>query len=410
MGTEVVDRLLSDWDMRLRRIDESLLALEAEPTYQMLAPRSAPRAPLSGETARRVGPALDALDVVFEYRGKLTEVLESAKEVRASMSGMAFWGQDDKEREIVTLLHGPSVEMPPDTTPLARRALLDPGARDVRVTPEQLLGAMARAYESARDAIIAVKDAWERAEPALASAERQVEDTRATAGQLGVALAVQDELAGIERELHEARVRIAQDPLGATAEVTARLGPRLQGLAAQLAAVAALRDRVEVALARARGTLAKLREVHEAAEHAVLMIPREVANAAAPGVPIELGLLDALAPWLAKLDAVAREGRFAAAEVGLARWEQAASGYLAADGAIAGALAALLGRRDELLGRLRARRAQAQAQARSAALDPSVEAVASEAERLLTRRPTPLAQAAALVERYEQAVLARPGR
>ncbi len=117
MSVEAVDRALQEWEERLRRVDESLLALEGEPTYEMLAPRAAPRAPLEGETKQRVAPALDALTDLFEHRGRLTEVLERAKELRASMSGMAFWGSDEKEREIQALLYGPSIELPPDLTP-----------------------------------------------------------------------------------------------------------------------------------------------------------------------------------------------------------------------------------------------------------------------------------------------------
>jgi hypothetical protein len=134
-------------------------------------------------------------------------------------------------------------------------------------------------------------------------------------------------------------------------------------------------------------------------------MPREIAGAVAPAPPIEDGLVEGLPPWLAKLDAVAHEGRFQVVEVGLAKWDAAAQGYLEHDGKISGALAALVNRRDELTGRVRARRAQAQArQGRGAAQDPRIDELAREAEKLLARRPTPLAQAAALVERYEEAL------
>src|SRR5580698_757006 len=145
MTIETLDAALRDWEERLRRVDESLLALEAEPTYQMLAPRSQTRTQVEGETKRVVEPALDALRDLFEQRGKLTEVLDRAREVRASMSGLAFWANEEKERQILELLHGPSIEVETEMTPLARRALLDPGERDVRIVPEQLLAAMATA-------------------------------------------------------------------------------------------------------------------------------------------------------------------------------------------------------------------------------------------------------------------------
>ncbi len=402
MSVEVVDRVLAEWDERLRRIDESLLALEAEPTYQMLAPRSSPRAPLEGETARVVAPALDALNDVFEYRGRVTEVLERAREMRASMSGLSFWGNDEKERAIYALLQGPSIELPPEATPLARRALLDPGARDVRVVPEQLLAAMAVAYERARDAIVTVQEAWERIEPVLARVEHQLEDARSTAAMLKIEAAVEGELQAVAQELQAARVQVARDPLGATAGVAARLTPRAAAIHQQLAGLAAQRDRVTGALARAQSKLARLHEVHAAALAAVEAMPREIAGASAPGTPTDAGLIEGLVPWLEKLEQVVCEGRFQPAEVGLSKWDAAAQAYLASDEKIAGALSAVVARRDELAGRLRARRAQAQAlAARGATLDAALEDMAREAEKLLARRPTPLAHAAALVERYE---------
>ena len=137
-------------------------------------------------------------------------------------------------------------------------------------------------------------------------------------------------------------------------------------------------------------------------------MPREIAGAGAPGTPTDEALLAGLPTWLDKLEQVAREGRLPAAEVGLSKWDAVAQAYLASDEKIAGALAAVVARRDELAGRLRARRAQAQAlAARGAALDPALEDVAREAEKLLAVRPTPLAHAAALVERYESEMQAR---
>jgi hypothetical protein len=406
MSTETVDALLAEWDERLRRIDESLLALEAEPTYQMLAPRAQPRTPLEGETARVVTSALDALDQVFEHRGKLTEILDRAKELRRSMGG--FWGNDDKEREIVALLQGPSIELPQETTPLARRALLDPGSRDVRAVPEQVLVAMAQAFERARDAVVAVQQAWARSEPELARLETQIGESRANAASMGIETAVEPELATASREIDVVRVALARDPLGASTGLVAQARARVEAVRGQLESLAALRDRVAAGLGRAAGMLVRLREVHQEAKAAVVALPREVEGASAPRAPNEDGLVDALGPWLQKLEQVAREGRYAAADVGLAKWTSAATGYLANDDEIASALTGVVARRDELRGRLEARRAQAQGlKAKGAPLDPAVEDIAHEAEKLLASRPTPLARAAALVERYESALKGR---
>jgi hypothetical protein len=408
MSVEAIDRVLAEWDERLRRVDESLLALEAEPTYQMLAPRSRTRAPLEGETKRVVEPALDALAELFEHRGRITEVLDRAREVRASMSGIAFWGNDDKEREIHALLEGPSIELSQEMTPLARRALLDPGARDVRVVPEQLLAAMAAAFERARDAVVAVQRAWAHVEPSLDDAAKRIADARAAAESLGIEAGVHDELAAIERELEAMRVRVARDPLGASADVGARITPGIHAVSARLGGLAALRDRVNDGVARARSSLDDLRRTRAQAADAARRLPEEIHGAIAPSVATDEGLVEGLAPWLEKIESAARAGRWQTADVGLAKWSEAARGYLANDATIADALAAVLARRDELGGRLSARRAQAAAlAARGVRLEAAAEEAAREAEKLLAERPTRLARATEVVERYERLVRTR---
>src|SRR5262249_22040000 len=130
---QYIDARLAAWSERLQRIDDSLLALEAEPIYQMLS--GPKRTPLEGVTRERVEPALEALANLFEARQRLGEVFERAKELRASMSALAFWENDDKLKQIQQLLDGPSIHMGTQTTPLARRGLLDAGAHDVSASP-----------------------------------------------------------------------------------------------------------------------------------------------------------------------------------------------------------------------------------------------------------------------------------
>ncbi len=73
-------------------------------------------------------------------------------------------------------------------------------------------------------------------------------------------------------------------------------------------------------------------------------------------------------------------------------------------------MATLVSQRTELAGRLSARRAQAKALwERGAKVDVGIEKLAAEAEALLKKRPTPLAQVAKLLEAYEAAVVAARG-
>lgn len=402
MSAAEVDRLLGEWEERLRRVDENLLALESDPTYQMLAPRTQGVETIDGETARVVKPALAAMRELFEHRGRLTDVLERAREVRATMSPLAFWSNDEKEREVQALLSGPSIELSSQSTPLSERALLGPGERETRVVPEQLLGAMAQAFENARDAVVAVQRAWEASEPRLASMTRSAEDLRATAESLGLEGSECDELTAIERELEAVRVRLARDPLGAQRGMAEAIERRMTALGGRLHALAAVRTRVADGLVGARSLLAEVRAMRSRAVEAVHRLPGEVEGATASGQPTDAGLVEGLEPWLDKIEAAAAAGRWQTADVGLQKWTEAARGYLDGDGRIAGALERVVARREELAGRLSARRAQVAAlAARGSEAPPGVEDVAREAERLLALRPTPLARAKALVERFE---------
>jgi hypothetical protein len=400
MSVDAIDRALAEWDERLRRIDENLLALEAEPTYQMLSGVS-----LDGETKRVVEPALEALRDVFEQRGKLTSVLDRAKDLRAEMSGLAFWGNEEKARQIEALLAGPSIELERQSTPLAGRTLLGGDGREIRATPADLLAAMAAAYERARDAVVRVRQAWDAVEPALADVGQRIADVRRTAASLGVEAGLHDELGALGRDLEAAQARVAIDPLGASASAIGRLVPRVANIAAHVGELAAVRDRVQGGLSRARGRLDEVRATRARAEEAAQQMPREVDGASAPGTPTDAALVEGLAPWIEKIEAAAAGGRWHAAEVGLGKWNEAASRYVEADAKISGALETVQSRREELAGRLSARRAQAAAlTARGVALGAGAEDVAREAEALLNARPTQLARAKALVEQYEAMV------
>jgi hypothetical protein len=223
-----------------------------------------------------------------------------------------------------------------------------------------------------------------------------------------VEAAVRDELAAVERELDAVRARVALDPLGASGDVAARLVPRVDAVSGRLGQLAAVRDRVADGVATARATLAEVHATRERAMQAVARLPDEIHGAVAPGVPTDAGLVEGLVPWLDKIEEAARAGRSQTAEVGLAKWGDAAREYLANDAPIAGALEKLLARRDELSGRLSARRAQAAALvARGVPVEASAEQAAREAEQLLRERPTHLARATELVDRYERLVRVR---
>jgi hypothetical protein len=336
-------------------------------------------------------------------------VLDRAKAVRDSISALTFWNTDEKLAEVLALLHGPSIKMGARPTPLAQRNLLDPAAADLAVVPEQLLSAMAQAFDVARRTVLEVQHAWANLEPSIESAEREVGELRARAKALGIDAAIEPELAGAERDLSVTRQKVALDPLGISGGLGGVLTPRLAAARERITAMSSLHDKVSSELARAEDLRRKLPALHAAARRAAEAGPREIAEATRLPVPVGDGLLGGLDPWLEKLEATVRGGRLQAAEVGLARWLETAESYVAADRAVKDGLDALLAKRAELAGRLSARRAQAQAIAArrgKAGVGPELDAKAADALRLLEQKPTSLAAVAPLVDAYEAAVIA----
>jgi hypothetical protein len=118
-------------------------------------------------------------------------------------------------------------------------------------------------------------------------------------------------------------------------------------------------------------------------------------------------LIAGLEEWRGTLEATARAGRWHAADVGLARWQETAQAYIATDTAAARAFDGLVARRVELEGRLSARRAQLQAfVARGAAVDPKLDGRGREAQALIKQHPIDLAGATAAVDAFEAEVVA----
>jgi hypothetical protein len=411
---EQIDLLLAAWDERLRRMDENLVALESEAIYQILAGKAGKRPSLEGVTKERVGPALDAVTELFENRERLVNVVAKAKEVRESISTLAFWDKDDKLAEIHRLLRGTSVELGQKVVALSQRNLLDQSYHDVMVEPEQLLAQMALRFQEARTALLAVSQAWEALDPAMAEVEadmtalRTLADELAPAPRAGAAAAPElKELTDAEAELARVRARVAKDPLGAQGGITREIVPRLDALRARLEAERAARGRAEVALVEARDLRRRLADEHARAVRALGEAQRELGADLRVPSPVDAGLLTGLDEWLTKLEGTVAARRWSPAEIGLARWRATAEQYVASDAASAAASESVVGRRGELAGRLSARRAQAAAlAARGLALDPAAEARGRDAEAILRRHPLPLAEATRAVESFEAAVIA----
>ena len=406
-----VDQAIAAWGERLRRVDENLLALEAEATYQMLSGIRSTPVPLEGITKERVRPALDAMLRLFELREKVTGVLERAREIRATITPYALWGTEDKLWEIHLLLEGPSIAMGQVLRPRAERSLLDVGARDVALTADELLAAMMSAFEVARDAVVAVRDAWSKLEPALEDLEKDLalltKKTERAAGAIPRQL--HDELASIGRELAAARHAVTFDPLGAEGTLTSALRPRFVALRQRVDDAIGARARVEAALAEALALRQEVECARSEASRAMAEIARDFPQtlAAPRRHAVDEAALSELDAWYRKLEATVAAGHFQRAEIGVARYRETATLYRDAERAIVAARDGLVSKRTELKGRLSARRAQlATLVARGVVVPRELDQQGRDAEVLLGQRPLVLEAVAPLIDTFEADVVA----
>ena len=399
MSVDDIDRSLTAWKARLQRIDDNLVALETNPSCMLL--ERAGESGLEGATQARVVPALAAMRELFAQRSLLDDVLDRAAGLRKSLNRV--WPGDSLQ-EIERLLLGPSIALPPVETPIARRGLLDTAETTSIISPDQLLGAMVASFEQARDAVAAVDEAWARLTP---EAERAAaEATRLQQVAAGLGQDASAPLGAIRAQLEAVRAQIARDPLGAAGALTNEVAAGLQQLAGQLSgapdppASGPLRPRsgpgpppgpagpptngpaMPTVAARTRSR--RRRPTHPARCPSTPAGSRASRNGSRPSTP----------PWPRADGPPPR--------IGVTRWLAAAQEVLADEETVERTSSAPLDRRDELLGRLSARRQQARTLlARGRPADPGLEPLAQRADDLLHRTPVPLADAAEAVVAYE---------
>jgi hypothetical protein len=388
MSLDEVDRALAAWKDRLRRVDENLLALEGDINFKLLEETSAPGAGLAGVTYERVAPVVAAMRELFAQRSHLDEILERAQRTRGTISRL--WPADRTLREISALLRGPSIVLSTVQTPLAQRTLLGEAEDRNAVSPDQLLAAMVKAFETVRDTVTAVARVWDQLTPQLDALQQKLASLNALATALGGP--PDPDLAALQTELALMRTRVARDPLGVHDDVARRLEPRLTALNDRLAAQGQERAQTRADLARARQSLAALRDASRAVAESFASGRAEIAEPTGlVASPAESRLAD-LATWLATLETTASAGQWRAAQVGLTRFRATLDSLLAGEQAALAANRARLAVRDDVSGLLLARQVQLHSlRARGVTDGADLERRAEEILQLLRYRPLPLA-------------------
>jgi hypothetical protein len=400
MSLDAIDAELADWKTRIQLVSDNIIALRESAAYQRLRGEGGwPKLVLAGETQTRVASALAALQELWTYYALLTETIDRACALRATVS----WLMPSRATlaEIERTLRGPSIKLPATATPLASRGLLTAAEVTEAVTPGRLLEAMSRSFETARDAVVAVEAAWDHATAVLGSVEVEAAALAALAASLGEGV-LPAEVAEARRIAAALRALTDTDPLAAGATANQAEG-LLKAARARLEEVARGRDQVRVGLAGARRLWQVLQDSHQraAAAGAERALKVLVEDECSP--PTDEEQFNALGAWLDRLDATAQKGGWKAVKVGLVSWTRAARECLSHDEAAFAASDVLLRERRNLRGLLEALKAKAAAVGR--AEDPEASALAAEAWRLLHTRPAPLRRAQELVRDYEARLL-----
>jgi hypothetical protein len=327
MTLEEIDRLLVSWRANLSMSSQNLLALDDLPTYKRLTGGDGlTRTALSGITAQRVPPALDAIAQLFDNLQVLTSVIDRAAKLRESMPRL--FASDRSRSQIEQLLTGSSIQLPPVQTPLAQRGLLTQSEQPSAVSPPFLLDVMTRTFETSKSVIMEVDAAWSRLEPDLGVMNDEAIRLAQVSQSLGENAL--PELNALTSHIVEIQHSIDTDPLGAGADVRREVTPLLERARARVNALVSDRDRIQRCLAEAHRQVAELQQIHVKSVESLRLCVAQIENPVGLHPTLADQAVTDLSAWLDTLEATFRQGRMRPVQVGLSRWSDALQAAMAA--------------------------------------------------------------------------------
>ncbi len=396
VSLETIDRQLADWRSKIDAVSQNLLDLQNQATYQRLAGEAGFPAPqLTGQTADRVQPALEAMNSLFQHFDLLAATISKAQHLRQQI-----WGNPSNDRralEIVQLLNDESIQLPIVEIPLAQRSLLSSTHNQNSIKPEDLLMLMVKSFETARDVVLNVERAWENLEAQLADSFRQIQSIQSQASTLEIPAF--PELAQATAALAQLHDRIDRDPLGVADEFSTAIDPLIQQSQTSLQQIVQQHHQISSGIAQAAQHIQQL-----CSQQAQALSLYQEAITKTQGQPLlpplEPASLESLVDWQQTLANKLASGMVQPLVIGLQNWQaKQAVARSVTEKAIASATAALE-LRTELRGRLQA--LQAKAQARGKIEDTALVALATSAHQILFSRPSDLHQASQLLIQYDR--------
>ena len=141
MTEREIDELLAAWKQRLAVAAQNLVDLRSHPCYQKIARNHIPKTPLSGITAQRISPSLEAMGTLFQHFGLIQETIARAEALRVDLP---MFGVDQRLREIENVLRGNSIHLPAVQVPFDQRSLLSAVENVETIRPD---GALAERHD-----------------------------------------------------------------------------------------------------------------------------------------------------------------------------------------------------------------------------------------------------------------------
>ncbi|HEX4230007.1 MAG TPA: hypothetical protein VHZ07_15140 [Bryobacteraceae bacterium] len=401
MTLDEIDAAIANWHARLTSAAQNLMDLHALGTYQRLAGSDGQqKAVLTGATAARVHPVLNAMGTLFQNFDCLKETIDRAESIRQSISPL--FGSEQKVREIQDLLYGRSVHLPAVPVPMEQRSLLGAVENVESITPDDLMNAMVHGFVVARDTVLAVDAAWEKLGAII---DRAVEDLASCRAQAGQWKLNAPELDAAEQALETVRGQAESDPLTSIAEYDTAVAPALDAAHRAFEELRRKYGQIAANLQAAGARVHELEQIHKEAVDCWRERREKVSLANEPPAPQPSEIIQAICDWLARLNSKFHAGMLDPIAVGLERWNKSATDCVSLERAAYAANRGPLEMRNELRGRLDALKAKARE--RGVAENSELSKLALEAGEMLFTRPTPLEKASALVIEYER-TLNRP--
>ena len=397
-----IDAELAQWHSRLSTVGANLLDLDELFTFKRLrGDIDLTPAALTGVTATKIPPCLEAVRALWEYLRLLRENLQSAQELRKTLT--RYWMPESVIKQIAFHLIGFSIALPTIEKTISERDLLSEAQLQQWTTPELLLLKMSSMFELSKATILEVDSAWERLESDLLAMEGEVNALKEIAARIGETDFV--EIDAVFQRVAYLHSRIESDPLGVMDEVQKLISPQIERASVSLKNRQLERDALQNEFKATREIFNELQTINLKAQTALEECKRSIADPKELLMPLSVGLLLDLEKWRCTLEGTLSAGNLRAARVGIARWNLTANSHLQNAKSAYEANQAPLELKAELKGRLGALRVKERFyRGKGAAANPELEKLATEADVLLRQTPTLLEDALKKVEEYEKRV------